>query len=69
MNVRNVSVMRYISGALGLFSILALIVWGFSKAPSFVGDPTARVCLNCEQNGCPATAASWRELFEKYWRQ
>jgi len=29
------------------------------------GKPRARACSECVQNVCPATAASWRELFKK----
>ena len=57
--------MRYIWGSLGLIGVLVLIVWAFNKGPSFVGDPTAQACLRCDQNVCPATTASWRELFIK----
>lgn len=30
------------------------------------GEPAAKGCSGCEQKACPATAASWRELFRKY---
>jgi len=65
MDAKNGNMMRYIWGSLGLIGILALIAWGVNKAPSFVGDPTAWACLHCDQNACPATTASWRELFVK----
>ena len=28
-------------------------------------EPRAQACSECDQNVCPATAASWRELFRK----
>jgi len=65
MDAKNGNMMRYIWGSLVLIGILTLIVWGFGKGPSFAGDPKARACLSCDQNVCPATAASWRELFIK----
>jgi len=65
MDAKNGNMMRYIWGSLGLIGILVLIVWGFNKAPSFAGDPTVLACLRCDQNVCPATTASWRELFVK----
>lgn len=29
------------------------------------GEPRPQACSECDQNICPATAASWRELFRK----
>jgi len=29
------------------------------------GEPRPQPCSECDQNICPATAASWRELFRK----
>lgn len=65
MDAKNGNMMRYIWGSLGLIGILVLIVWAFNKGPSFAGDPTVQACLTCDQNVCPATTASWRELFRK----
>jgi len=66
MDARNGNMMRYVWGSLGLIGILAWAWWVFGNTPYYVGDPTARACFRCEQNVCPATAASWRELFKKY---
>ncbi len=37
------------------------------RAPTGItgGAPRAQACSGCDQNVCPATAASWRELFRK----
>lgn len=65
MGAKNGSVMRYILGILGLVGILAVTAWWGSKASFFAEGLTARVCQSCDRNVCPATSASWRELFKK----
>jgi len=65
MDAKNGNMMRYIWGSVGLIGLLAVIVWGVAKASFFAGYPTEQACLICDQNVCPATTASWRELFNK----
>lgn len=65
MDVRSGSMMRYIWGILGLIGILTVAIWLFGRAPSFDEGPAAQDCMTCDRNVCPATAESWRKLFNK----